>query len=125
MSYNLILSGDVELNPGPRSNVKNNAAKCSICNKAVGTNRKRVKCEIWQHLTNVSCLNISKTQQKKYIVKTIPLDTCTACTLTELPFHNTRNLHEILDKEIQINPPSRDFHIDKLQANQNNTSLLT
>ena len=65
MSYNLILSGDVELNLGPRSSVKNNAAKCSICNKAVGTNRKRVKCEICQHLTNVSCLNISKTQQKK------------------------------------------------------------
>ena len=30
--YNLILSGDVELNPVPGSRVKNNAAKCSICN---------------------------------------------------------------------------------------------
>ena len=51
------------------------------------------------------------------------MHTCTACTLTELPFHNTRNLNETLDNETQINPPSRDFHIDKLQANQNNTSI--
>ena len=41
-SYNLILSGDVKLNPGPGFRVKNNAAKCSLCNKAVGTNRKYV-----------------------------------------------------------------------------------
>ena len=67
-SYNLILSGDVELNPGPGSRVKNNAAKCSICNKAVGTNSKHVKCEVCQHLTHVSCLNISKIQQQNYTV---------------------------------------------------------
>ena len=102
-SYNLILSGDVELNVGPGSCVKNNAAKCSICNKAVCTNRKRVKCEVCQHLTHVSSLNISKIQQKKYTVKLIPLHTCTACTLTELLFHNTRNLNETLDNETQIN----------------------
>ena len=40
--YDLILSSDVELNPGPGSRVKNNAAKCSICNKAVCANRKHV-----------------------------------------------------------------------------------
>ena len=121
-SYNLILSGDVELNPRPGSRAINNAAKCNICNKAVGTNRKRVKCEGYQHLRQVSCLNISKIQ-KNYTVKTIPLPTCTACTLTELPFHNTWNLNETLDNETQIIPPSRYFHIDKLQANQNNTSI--
>ena len=60
---------------------------------------------------------------KKYTLKTIPLHTCTACTLTELPFYNTRNLNETLDNETQIIPLSRDFHIDKLQANQNNTSI--
>ena len=63
-SCNLILSDDVEPNPGPGSRVKNNAAKCSICNKEVATNRKHVKCEVCQCLTHVSCLNISKIQQK-------------------------------------------------------------
>ena len=53
-----------EVNPGLGSRVKNDPAKYSICNKAVGTNRKRVKCEVCQHLTHVSCLNISKMQQK-------------------------------------------------------------
>ena len=52
-----------------------------------------------------------------------PCHTCSACTLTELPFQDTRNLNETLDSETQIIPPSRDFHIDKLQANQNNTSF--
>ena len=61
--------------------------------------------------------------QQKITVKTILLHTYTACTLTELPFHNTRNLNETLDNETQIIPPSSDFHIDKLQANQNNTPL--
>ena len=102
---------------------KINAAKCSICNKAVGTNKNRVKCEICQHLTHVSCLDISKIQQKNYTVKTIPLETCTGCTLTELPFCITQNLNETLDNETHIIPTSRDFHIDKLQANQNNTSI--
>ena len=120
-SYNLILSGDVELKPGPVSRVKNYASKCRICNQAVGTSRKRVKCEVCQHLTHFSCLNISKIQQNKYIVKNISLHTCTACALSELPFHNTQNLNETLDNETQFIPPSRDFHIDKLQANQDNT----
>ena len=51
-SQNLILSGDVELNPGPGSPVKNNAARYSIWNKTVGTKRKCVKCEVCQHLAN-------------------------------------------------------------------------
>ena len=98
-SYNLILSGDVELNPGPGSHVKNNAAKCSIRNQLVRKNRKHVKCEVCQRLTHVSCLNISKIQQKNYTVKTIPLYSCSAYTLTELPFYNTRNLNETLDND--------------------------
>ena len=42
---------------------------------------------------------------------------------TELPFHNTRNQNEMLDNETPVIPPSRDFHIDKLQGNQNNRSI--
>ena len=47
----LDLSGDVKLNPGPSSRVKNNASKFIICNKAVGRNRNREKCEV--RITNV------------------------------------------------------------------------
>ena len=60
----MILSGDVKLNPVPGSRVKNKAVKCSICNKAVGTNKKRLKCGVCEHVTYVSYLNISKIQQK-------------------------------------------------------------
>ena len=65
-----------------------------------------------------------KYKKKKNTVKTFPLHACSACTLTEWPFHNTRNLNETLDKETQIILSSREFHIDKLQTNQNNTSIV-
>ena len=45
------------------------------------------------------------------------MHTCSACTLSELPVHNTQILNEALDKETQIIPPSQDFHVDKLHAN--------
>ena len=54
---------------------------------------------------------------KNYTIKTIPLHTCSACTLSELPVHNTQILNEALDKETQIIPPSQHFHVDKLHAN--------
>ena len=62
-TYNLILAGDIEINPGPGLHPKPKAPKCNVCDKAVGTNRKRVKCDVCLNLTHVSCLNISKTNK--------------------------------------------------------------
>ena len=45
-TYNLILAGDIELNPRPVLHTKPKAPKCSVCDKAVGTNRKQVKCDM-------------------------------------------------------------------------------
>ena len=53
----------------PGSRVKNNAVKCSICDKTFGTSRKR---EVSQRLSHVSCLNISKMQQQKLDSKNCP-----------------------------------------------------
>ena len=59
---NLILAEDIELNPGPGLHPKPKVPKCNICDKAVDTKRKRVKCDKCHNLTHVSRLNISKHQ---------------------------------------------------------------
>ena len=60
--FNLALSGNIELNPGPGSNTRNNTAKCSSCNKGVGTTRKRLQCSQGRNLTHITCFNIPKTE---------------------------------------------------------------
>ena len=64
----LDLSGDVELNPGSNSRVKNNASKCIICNKAVGTNSNREKCQV--RITNViMCKSMGATLYSKTVLE--------------------------------------------------------
>ena len=59
-TYNLILAGDIELNPGPVSHPTLKASKRNAYGKAFGTNRKQIKCDVCHNLMHVSCLNISK-----------------------------------------------------------------
>ena len=58
------LAEDIELNPGPSFHSKLKAPKCNVWDKAVGTNRERVTCNVCHNLMHVSCLNLSKHQQK-------------------------------------------------------------
>ena len=41
-TFDLALSGDIELNPGPDSNAHNNRTKYSLCKKGVGATRNNV-----------------------------------------------------------------------------------
>ena len=66
-TYNVILSGDIETNPGLRS--RNKIPKCTVCWKGVGANRKSFECERCFNLTHINCINISKSQQKQYTAK--------------------------------------------------------
>ena len=43
-TFNLTLSGDIELNPGPSLNAPNNSPKYSLCKKGVATTRKSLQC---------------------------------------------------------------------------------
>ena len=99
-SYNLILAGDIELNLGPGLHTKPKAPKCNVCDKAIGTNWKQVKCDVCHNLKDVSCLNISKHQQKNYTAETLPLMTCNECLLSTLPFFRTRDLNASFNTEI-------------------------
>ena len=61
--YNVILSGDIETNPGPGLRSRNNIPKCTVCWKGVGANRKRFECERCFNLTHINCTNISNKKQ--------------------------------------------------------------
>ena len=54
--------------------IKPKAIKWNVCDKAVGTNGKRVKCDVCHNLMHVSYLNISKHQQKKLHCKNYSFD---------------------------------------------------
>ena len=66
-SYKLLISGDIELNPGPSNgnrignqgdaNVR--APKCNICYKTARTNAKRLMCEHCKLLVHLNCANVN------------------------------------------------------------------
>ena len=103
-TYNFILARDTELNAGPGLHPKPKSSKCNACDKAVGTNRKRVKFDVCHNLTHVPCLNISKHQQKNYTVKTVPLMACNECLLPTLPFFKTRDLNTSFNTKTHDHP---------------------
>ena len=62
-TYNVILSGDIETNPGPGLRSRNQIPKCTVCWKGVGANRKRFECERCFSLTHINYTNISNKKQ--------------------------------------------------------------
>ena len=68
------------------SNARNNTPKCSLCNKRVGTTRKRLQYSKCRNLTHITCSNISKTEQKLCTAQTVFAWLCSDCTLSTLPF---------------------------------------
>ena len=91
-TYNVILSADIETNPGPGLRSRNKIPKCTVCWKGVGANRKRFECERCFNLIHANCANISKSQQKQYTAKSAYKWTCYGCTLSLLPFYKQRDV---------------------------------
>ena len=81
-TFRLLLSGDVETNPGPI---------CSTCNKTVRINSRRLTCEICKNQTHLKCkkgLNVNIPD-----ARTPATWTCTNCSLSYLPFFQVRDLN--------------------------------
>ena len=109
-SYKLLISGDIELNPGPNSgnrvgnqgdtNVR--APKCNICYKTVQTNSKRL---MWEHcklLVHLNCANVNLKIENSKIAR---LWTCHACTLRELPLYH-QDVLPMNKKEVAVTTTS-------------------
>ena len=88
-----MLSGDVELNPGP--------TLCTSCDKTVRVNSKRVECiscKEQQHLKCCKSFAITVRSAR------IPAKwTCSKCLLSVLPFHHLRDIDDI-DNVIDDDP---------------------
>ena len=114
-TFNLALSGDTEINPGPGANACNNAPKCSLCNKGVSKTRKHLQCSQCHNLTHITCSNIPKTEQKHYTAQTVYTWLCIDCTLSTLPFYHSRDLDMSLSDNSDYNVPwSQNKHHQKL-----------
>ena len=75
-TFNVILqSNDIETNPGP-------SPKCSICEKTVRINQKRLLCEHCREVTHAKCVNQANVIQNS---RTPHLWTCQQCLHLELP----------------------------------------
>ena len=123
-TFNLALSRDIEFNPGPGSNARNNTPKCFLCNKGVGTTRKRLQCSQSRNLTHVTCSNIQKTEQKHFSAQTVYVWLCSDCTLSTLPFYHSRDLDISLSDESDYNVPLyQNEHHQKLNVHSKHTSI--
>lgn len=115
-TFNIILSGDIETNPGP--------VTCTICQKTVRRNSIQFRCSTCKDSLHAKCL-------KKNFINTNSLQkvkqwTCHLCLCAELPFHGTRNINELLsapDSQPTINIMEDDQHLNILDANRNRISI--
>ena len=96
-SFQLLLSGDIETNPGP-------AAKCTSCNKTVKVNSKRVECKTCKGLQHLKCC---KSNAIKVESPRVPATwTCHNCLLSVLPFFRVRDIFDtdVPQEDEQLNP---------------------
>ena len=116
-SFKLILSGDVEKNPGPGLP----KPKCKNCKTTVRSNQKQLLCIHCLEVTHLKCSN--NTSLLKSITKVSDW-TCPECMFNELPFLHVNNLDQ--DQSIEDIPEFYDDfnpYLDILNNHRNRTSI--
>lgn len=73
----LLLSGDIQLNPGPVQ------FPCSVCQKAVAKNHRALQCDSCDTWTHIKCDGITPKEYKLYQNHTNPSYNCPTCTLQD------------------------------------------
>lgn len=84
----VLLCGDVAINPGPKGKKLMSKYPCSECHKAVRNNQDAILCATivcgnWSH---AKCLNISQTTSQYYLHQPDMEWTCPACALLQLTY---------------------------------------
>ena len=115
-TFNIILSGDIHVNPGPGCN----AQKCSQCEKTVKCNQKRFICEKCLDVTHVKCSN----SQTLILNSHVPCYlTCNKCLHTVLPFFKSSSLD--IDNFNLTSTMTDDIAIDTPYQNDVNNNDIT
>ena len=128
--FQMILSGDIELNPGPalrsgaslstKTTLKRKpATKCTSRDKGVGINRKRLICTVCFSLTHVSCSNLPLSEQCS-IKSAVPTSwVCPHCTISHLPFANERIIDDTVIVDVETASDNQhDIHREILANNK-------
>ena len=135
----LVLSGDIEENPGPiqdRKTVETSAvqrtktkAKCPNCTKTIQSNHKRFLCTVCLDLYHAKRINL-KGNDLRNIRADKPQDwLCTKCQISTLPFFNCQQeefLNAITDNNIVNNllEDSIDEHLEALTSKSKQFKLM-
>ena len=117
-TYRIILSGDIETNPGPGLSKPN----CQGCHKTVRCNQKRLVCEHCLEMCHVKC---SSHQLNQNASNKAYEWTCSNCIHTALPFCNRRNLDfdsTVADETTILH--ANNCHIETLKNYQKYTSIV-
>ena len=116
-TYRIILSGDIETNPGPGLSKPN----CQVCDKTVRCIQKRLVCEHCLEMCHVKCSNhqLNQNTSNKAHEWTRP-----DCIHTALPFYNRRNVDfdSTVANETTI-LHTNNCHIKTLKNHQKYTSI--
>ena len=91
-TFNLILSGDIEINPGPDFS----PSKCTVCGNVVKINNKRLICSTCFDAIHAKCCK-QPSYHNNLRSKDTTLYTCNRCLHTQLPFFNVSNLDSSYD----------------------------
>ena len=125
----LLLSGDIESNPGPANPTESNRNRkqnksfpsfCQQCNKKVKANSKRLLCIHWNNMVHLKCIGTNSTKRLKSYDPQRWI--CYRCYLKKLPFFNTQNLSKetisVTDQAIQNN-----VHSETLERYRNHLGI--
>ena len=80
-TFNIILSGDIEQNPGPGLP----KPKCPRCDKTVRCNQKRLICQLCLDVVHANCVNLKHRVRNSLDAESW---TCNDCLFHVLPFQN-------------------------------------
>ena len=106
----ILLSGDVNLNPGPVRH------PCSSCLKPVAKNHRAVlcdSCDLWAH---IKCENISITKYQNMMLNDNLSFVCRACLNQNLPFPEGNPLEEDFSIEnLQFSSTQKEFQFPEVE----------
>lgn len=125
----LLMAGDIEKNPGPQNHscAKHNkwkAPRCTICEKFVAKNHKRLVCDVCYDFTHAGC------SKSIFNLKSCPSATpmawtCSKCSLSSLPFYDTSINDPAEHPQINsVKDTTEDVHLQSLNDKSNQLKIM-
>ena len=95
----LILSGDIETNPGPRG--PSNKPVCEGCSRTIAVTHRFVKCAECSCKFHIKHAGVSDVEYVRFSQNLCPPFVCKSCFNSQLPFADVEDL-EVLDEEVVL-----------------------